>query len=65
MTLRKGVQLGTELHNEQTVVPNVLDNELCDATESVNTTSHPKVKDLIDNYQSKLNDIPESRPAND
>ena len=50
MTLRKGVQLGTltELHNEQTVIPDVLDNVLCDATESVDTHLHPKVKDLID-----------------
>ena len=66
MTLRKGVQLGTltELHNEQTAIPDVLDNVLCDATESVDATLHPKVKELIDNYQSKLNDIPESQPAN-
>ena len=66
MTLRKGVQLGTltEQHNEQTVVSNVLDNVLCDAMESINSNLHPNVKELIDNYQSKLNDIPESQPAN-
>ena len=44
VTLRKGVQLGTltELHNEQTVIPDVSDNVLCNATESVATNLHPK-----------------------
>ena len=32
--------------------------------ESIDTNLHPKVKELIDNYQSKLTDIPESHPAN-
>ena len=65
MTLRKGVQLSTltELHSEQTVVSNVLDNVLCNAMESTDTNLHPKVKELIDNYQSKLNDIQQSHPA--
>ena len=37
VTLRKGVQLSTltALHNEQTVIPDVSDNVLCNATESV------------------------------
>ena len=66
MTLRKGVQLGTltKLHSEQTVVSNVLDNVLCGAMECIDTKLLPKVKELIDNYQSKLNGIPESQPAN-
>ena len=56
MTLRKGVQLSTltELHSEQTVVSNVLDNMLCDDMESTDTNLRPKNKELIDNYQSKL-----------
>ena len=37
---------------------------LCNAMESIDTNLHPKVKESIDNYQSKLNDIPESHPAN-
>ena len=37
---------------------------LYDATESIETNLHPKDKELIGNYQSKLNDIPESQPAN-
>ena len=63
VTLRKGVQLGTltELHNEKTVIPDVSDNVLCDATEFVDTNLDAKVKELIDNYQSKLNDTPESQ----
>ena len=66
MTLRKGVQLSTltELHSEQTVVSNVLDNMLCDDMESTDTNLLPKNKELIDNYQSKLNNIPESQRAN-
>lgn len=31
---------------------------------SLLTITNPKVKELIDNYQSKLNDIPESQNAN-
>ena len=45
VTLCKGIQLGTltELHNEETVVSNVLDDVLCDAMESIETNLHPKV----------------------
>ena len=32
--------------------------------ESIDSNLHPNVKELIDNYQSKLNDIPELQPAN-
>ena len=66
MTLRKGVQLGTltKLHSEHTVVSNVLDIVLCGAMECIDTNLLLKVKELIDNYQSKLNGIPESQPAN-
>ena len=46
------------------MVSNVLDIVLCDAMECIDTNLLPKVKELIDNYQSKLNGIPKSQPAN-
>ena len=46
------------------MVSNVLEIVLCDAMECIDTNLLPKVKELIDNYQSKLNGIPESQPAN-
>lgn len=62
MALCKGVELGilTEVHNEQTVIPDVSNNVLW-MPWSLQTHTNPKVKELIDNYQSKLNDTTESQ----
>ena len=46
------------------MVSNVLDDMLCDDMESTDTNLHPKNKEFIDNYQSKLNNIPESQRGN-
>ena len=46
------------------MIPDVSDNVLCNTTESVDTNLHPKVTELIHNYESTLSHIPESQPAN-
>ena len=58
MTLCKGVELGilTELHNEQTVIPDVSNNVLWMPWSLLRLTN-PKVKELIDNNIISQNEI--------
>ena len=70
--LCKGDQLGifTELHSEQTVTVKTLDfldSVHCNSAETNDTEINKlpaKAKAMIDNYKSKLSEIPESQPAN-